>query len=141
MIKIPPRVFHPVVAAVSSAALSLMITLGSASALSADEADAKKLVKAMSDDLAVEKAISFSHDTNLEVVTTDHQKLLPASSGMIEIGRPDKLRVTRFGGFANVEVNAFIEPQYTVWNDRPGAPRWQISAGVNFQFPIRKQTP
>ncbi|MDK4717273.1 hypothetical protein [Rhizobium sp. CNPSo 4039] len=35
-------------------------------------------------------------------------------------------------------MNAFIEPQYTVWNDGPGAPRWQIFAGLNFQFPIRK---
>jgi hypothetical protein len=38
-------------------------------------------------------------------------------------------------------LNAFIEPRYTVWNDRPGAPRWQIFAGVNFQFPIRNQMP
>ncbi|MDK4700898.1 hypothetical protein PH562_01520 [Rhizobium sp. CNPSo 4062] len=35
-------------------------------------------------------------------------------------------------------MNAFIEPQYTVWNDGAGAPRWQIFAGLNFQFPIRK---
>jgi hypothetical protein len=116
-----------------------MITLGSASALSVDAADAKKLVKAMSDDLAAERAISFS--TNLEVVTTARQKLLLASSDMIEIRRPDKLRVTRFYGFADVALNAFIEPRYTVWNDRPGAPRWQIFAGVNFQFPIRNQMP
>lgn len=141
MSKAPPRALHPIVAAVSSVAFSLMITLGSASALSADEADAKKPVKAMSDDLAAEKAISFSYDTNLEVVTTDHQKLLLANAGMIEIGRPDKLRVTRLGAFADVEVNAFIEPRYTVWNHRRGAPRWQIFAGVNFQFPIRNQTP
>ena len=37
-----------------------------------------------------------------------------------------------------VTMNAFVEPQYTVWHDGPGAPRWQIFAGVNFQFPIRK---
>lgn len=35
-----------------------------------------------------------------------------------------------------ITMNAFIEPQYTVWHDGPGAPRWQIFAGVNFQFPI-----
>jgi hypothetical protein len=93
----------------------------------------------MSDDLAAESATSFS--TNLEVVTTDRQRLLLASSDMIEIGRPDKLRVTRFGGFADVAVNAFIEPRYTAWNDRPGAPRWQIFADVIFQFPIRNQMP
>ncbi|TAZ83563.1 DUF2092 domain-containing protein [Rhizobium ruizarguesonis] len=100
----PQRALHPAVAAVSSAALGLMITLGSGSAANSADADTKKLVKTMSDYLAAEKAISFSYDTNLEVVTVDHQKLLLASSGKIEMGRPDKLRVTRFGGFANVEI-------------------------------------
>ena len=37
-----------------------------------------------------------------------------------------------------ITMNAFIEPQLTVWHDDPGAPRWQIFAGVNFQFPIGK---
>ncbi len=36
-----------------------------------------------------------------------------------------------------VTMNAFIEPQYTVWNEG-SAPRWQIFAGLNFQFPIGK---
>lgn len=35
-------------------------------------------------------------------------------------------------------LNAFIEPQYTVWNDGPGAPRWQLFAGMNFQFPVKR---
>ncbi|WP_428428629.1 hypothetical protein [Pararhizobium sp.] len=35
-----------------------------------------------------------------------------------------------------ITMNAFVEPQYTVWHDGPGAPRWQIFAGLNFQFPI-----
>lgn len=39
-----------------------------------------------------------------------------------------------------ITMNAFIEPQYTAWNDGSGAPRWQIFAGMNFQFPIRKPT-
>ncbi|WP_276119958.1 hypothetical protein [Pararhizobium qamdonense] len=37
-----------------------------------------------------------------------------------------------------ITMNAFIEPQYTIWHDGPGAPRWQIFAGLNFQFPIGK---
>jgi hypothetical protein len=90
--------------AVSAAAIALYIVAGPASAAGADEAGAKKLLKAMSDYLAAQKAISFNYDTNLEVVTKDHQKLLLASSGKIELGRPDKLRATRHGGFANVEI-------------------------------------
>jgi hypothetical protein len=34
-------------------------------------------------------------------------------------------------------MNAFLEPQYTVAY-RGTAPRWQIYAGINFQFPIKK---
>ena len=54
--------------------------------------------------MAGQKAISFAYDTNFEVVTKDHQKLLLASSGKVEIGRPDKFRATRSGGFAHVET-------------------------------------
>lgn len=31
-------------------------------------------------------------------------------------------------------VNAFIEPQYTVWRNGDGVPRWQIFGGVNLQL-------
>ena len=47
----------------------------------ADEAAAKALVKAMSDYMAAQKEISFSFDTDLEIVTKDKQKLALASSG------------------------------------------------------------
>lgn len=33
-------------------------------------------------------------------------------------------------------MNAFIEPQYTAFKEGSGSPRWQIFAGVNFQFPV-----
>lgn len=33
-------------------------------------------------------------------------------------------------------INAFIEPQYTVWSNGSGMPEWQIFAGVNFQFAL-----
>jgi hypothetical protein len=90
--------------ALSSVALALIIGLVPHSDARADEEDAKSLLKAMSDYLASQKAISFAYDTNLEVVTKDRQKLLLASSGKIDMGRPDKIRATRTGGFANVEL-------------------------------------
>jgi hypothetical protein len=70
----------------------------------ATEAQAKRLLKAMSDYLASQQLISFGFDTNYEVVTRDNQKLLLASSGTIDLSRPDKVRVSRTGGFANVEM-------------------------------------
>lgn len=61
------------------------------------------IMKAMSDYLASEQAISFAYDANLEVVTTEKQKLALASSGTVDLSRPGKIRVTRSGGFANTE--------------------------------------
>jgi hypothetical protein len=70
----------------------------------ADPADAKRLLKAMSDYLAMQKAMSFDYDVNLELVSTQQQKIALVSSGTLTLDRPDKLRLTRTGGFANVEM-------------------------------------
>ncbi|PWC53809.1 DUF2092 domain-containing protein [Azospirillum sp. TSO22-1] len=70
----------------------------------ADEAGAEKLLKGMSDYLSAQKAISFDFDTNLEIVSTQDQKIALASSGTMSLNRPDKLHVTRTGGFANMEM-------------------------------------
>jgi hypothetical protein len=53
---------------------------------------------------------------------------IPAGLGIGKVFELDK----------GVTMNAFVEPQYTVWHDSDGAPRWQIFAGVNFQFPIHR---
>ena len=88
----------------SAAALASMVALGAPTEARADEAAAKSLLKAMSDYLAGQKAISFSYDSNLEIVTKDKQKLALASSGTVTLDRPDKARVTRHGGFADIEA-------------------------------------
>jgi hypothetical protein len=36
-------------------------------------------------------------------------------------------------------LNTFVEPQYTVMHTGDGAPRWQIFAGLNFQFALGQQ--
>ena len=88
----------------SAAALALLLAVGAPTEARADEAAAKSLLKAMSDYLAAQKAISFSYDSNLEIVTKDKQKLALASSGTVTLDRPDKARVTRHGGFADIEA-------------------------------------
>jgi hypothetical protein len=70
----------------------------------AGEADAKNLLKAMSDYMASQQAISFNYDAGLEVVTRDDQKLSLLSSGSVVLNRPDKVRFTRQGGFADIEL-------------------------------------
>jgi hypothetical protein len=91
-------------AAMSATALVLLFGLGAPIAAQADETHAKSMLKAMSDYLAAQQMISFGYDTNLEMVTKDHQKLLFASSGTAALSRPDKIRATRDGGFASVEM-------------------------------------
>ena len=76
--------------------------LASITAARADEAQAKSLFKAMADYLAGQNVISLEYDSNLEIVTTENQKLALASSGTLTLNRPDKLRATRTGGFADV---------------------------------------
>lgn len=89
---------------VTAAALALAGGLGLATASQADEADARALFKAMSDYLAAQTTISFDYDSTLDIVTKDGQKLGLASSGAVTLARPDKLRATRTGGFADVEM-------------------------------------
>jgi len=90
---------------VSPVALSLVFMLVASGTVRADEADAKRLLKSMSDYLAAQKSISFQYDAVLEVVTADVQKLGLASSGEVMLQRPDKIHATRSGGFADVSMN------------------------------------
>jgi len=89
----------------SAVTLSLILLLGTSTGAKAAEADAKRILKAMSDFMASQKSISFEFDATLEVVTHDEQKLALASSGTLTLQRPDKIRVTRAGGFADVEMS------------------------------------
>jgi hypothetical protein len=89
----------------SAVALFLIILFGTSAGAKADETDAKRILKAMSDYMASQKSLSFGFDATLEVITTEEQKLELASSGTVTIKRPDKIRVTRVGGFADVEMS------------------------------------
>ncbi|HSK38844.1 MAG TPA: DUF2092 domain-containing protein, partial [Arenibaculum sp.] len=70
----------------------------------ADEAYARDLLQAMSVYLAAQTALSFNYDVDIEVVTIEDQKLAIASSGSVTLNRPDRIRATRSGGFADVEM-------------------------------------
>jgi hypothetical protein len=85
------------------AALAMAVLVGVPAAY-ADEAQAKEIFKSMSDYMAAQQAISFDYDTSFEIITTDDQKVALASSGSVTLNRPDKIRTTRTGGFADVEM-------------------------------------
>jgi hypothetical protein len=83
---------------------ALALSLAASSTATADESDAKALLKGMSDYLAAQKSISLSYDSVYEVVSKDKQKLQLASSGTVELSRPDKIHATRSGGFADIDL-------------------------------------
>jgi hypothetical protein len=104
MKSMPRKLMTIYAASISAAALVLIVGLGMPPGARADDAYAKSQLKVMSDYLAAQKAISFGYDTNYEVVTKEQQKLALASSGTLTLNRPDKIRVARAGGFADVEM-------------------------------------
>jgi hypothetical protein len=70
----------------------------------AEESEAKAVFKAMSEFLAAQQTVSVSYDATLEIVTAEMMKVGLASSGKLSFSRPDKIRMTRTGGLADVEM-------------------------------------
>lgn len=66
--------------------------------------DAPALLKAMSDYTAAQKSISASFDSDIEVVTPELEKIQFTSSGKFQLARPDRLRVSRTGGYADIQL-------------------------------------
>ena len=62
-----------------------------------DSAEAKRMLKAMSDFLGAQKTLSVRFNTVFEVVTPTDQKLGLASSGTATLSRPDKIRFDAVG--------------------------------------------
>jgi len=105
MNKTAPKIVKNSIRSLFAVALFSIVMLGMSTAVSADEADAKRLLKAMTDYLASQKTLLFEYNATLEVVTKEEQKLALASSGAVTLSRPDKIVATRAGGFADVEVS------------------------------------
>lgn len=75
--------------------------------------DSKELLKAMSDYMAAQKTFSFDYVSSVEAVTPAFEKLKFINSGTATVSRPDKIRVTRTGGFADLDVS-FDGTKFTV---------------------------
>ena len=63
-----------------------------------------KILKGMTDYLAARRSLSAKFDSDIEVITPELQKIQFTSSGQMKMNRPDKLRVRRTGGYADVEL-------------------------------------
>ncbi len=71
----------------------------------AAEDDSRDLLKKMSEYMAAQKTFSFDYQSSVEAVTKDFQKLQFVSSGTVAVSRPDKIRLTRKGGFADIDMS------------------------------------
>jgi hypothetical protein len=82
-----------------------MILLSSSTAFADENAwNAMRLLKGMSDYLASEKTFTATYLSDVEVVTPELEKIQFASSGRVSVARPDKVHVSRTGGYADMEA-------------------------------------
>jgi hypothetical protein len=88
---------------VSATAASIAV-LSVAAMQGARADDPGKILKGMADYLAGQNSLSAKFDSDIEVVTPELQKIQFTSSGEMKMNRPDKLRIRRTGGYADVEL-------------------------------------
>jgi len=84
--------------------LSAIFAVLSSAPAAADDASARALLRTMTDYMAAQTSLSAQFDVDLDIVTPDIEKIQFAASGEVQLSRPDKLRITRKGGYADVEL-------------------------------------
>lgn len=87
-----------------SANVALVAAFIAFTAQSARADDPTKVLKAMTDYTAAQKSISATFESDIEVVTPELEKIQFTSSGKLQLTKPDKLRIRRTGGYADVEL-------------------------------------
>src|SRR5215211_4362876 len=90
--------------AVARLATIVAIVGASASAARAEEGDGKAILKAMADYVSRQEHLTLKYDTDIEVVTPAVEKIQFSASGDVTISRPNKFRISRTGGYADVEL-------------------------------------
>jgi hypothetical protein len=89
---------------VTRSAFISAVLFACSSGVQAADTDPKVLLKRMTEYITSQTSISASIDTDIEVVTPDLQKIQFTSSSKLQLSRPDKLRVERKGGYADVDL-------------------------------------
>jgi hypothetical protein len=84
--------------------VSIALAACNALPVRADEASAKKILKAMTDCVSSQKVLSGRYDADIEVITPNLQKIQFTASGDVLVDRQNGLRATRTGGYADVEL-------------------------------------
>ena len=108
----------------------MSITGVTAPAAWAEDGAAQSILKAMSDYVSRQENLSLKYDADIEVVTPTVEKIQFSASGDVTVGRPNKFRVSRTGGYAEVEL---ISDGSTVTIHDRGANRFaQVPAAGTF---------
>ncbi len=117
----------------ASAALSVALASFGAGARADEGGDANAILKAMSDYVTSQKSITAAFNTDIEAVTPDLQKIQFASSGAVQLIRPDKLHVSRTGGYTDVEL-FFDGKTFAVENKKDNTYAETPAAGTDDQL-------
>jgi hypothetical protein len=70
----------------------------------AAEGEAQTILKAMADYVSRQENLSLKYDADVEVVTPAVEKIQFSASGDVTMSRPNKFRISRTGGYADVEL-------------------------------------
>lgn len=84
--------------------LALYGAMLGASGVQASEAEARALLKAMSDYVGGLTTIEIDVDTELEIVTPEMEKIGFDSSSKLRMARPNQARLERKGSFAEIDL-------------------------------------
>jgi len=98
----PGKALRALIRTSATAASVAVLVIAASQTARAD--DAAQILKAMTDYMGAQKSISAAFDSDIEVITPELQKIQFSSSGQLSLNRPDKLRIRRTGGYADVEL-------------------------------------
>ena len=100
------RICSPPGAVLTKSALGLFVAMAvtGAPVAWAAEGEAQTILKAMADYVSRQENLSLKYDADVEAVTPAVEKIQFSASGDITLSRPNKFRVSRIGGYADVEL-------------------------------------
>ncbi|HEY7382486.1 MAG TPA: DUF2092 domain-containing protein [Beijerinckiaceae bacterium] len=63
-----------------------------------------RILKAMADHVSSQPSLTLKYDSDMEIVTSALEKIQFSASGEAMLSRPDKFRISRTGGYADIEL-------------------------------------
>lgn len=105
-------------------------------AAKAQESDPKQILKSMADYVSRQDNLSLKFDADVEVVTPEVEKIQFSASGDVLMSRPNKFRISRTGGYADVEL--ISDGTNVTIHDKGGNRFAQVSGSGTFDEIVNK---